>query len=65
MMNLERTRFYLGADVIKLQIAKLEKGNKADYQLKRVEELLKLAVRILENQEEILERELSISFFWR
>lgn len=45
------------------QLAKLEKGNKADYQVKRAEELLKLAVRILENQEEILERELSISFF--
>lgn len=45
------------------QLAKLEKGNKADYQVKRAEELLKLAVRILENREEILERELSISFF--
>lgn len=45
------------------QLAKLEKGNKADYQVKRAEELLRLAVRILENQEEILERELSISFF--
>lgn len=42
------------------QLAKLERGNKADYPLKRAEELLKLVVRILENREEILERELSI-----
>ncbi len=45
------------------QLAKLEQGYKADYPVKRAEELLMLAVRILENQEEILERELSISFF--
>lgn len=45
------------------QIARLERGNKAEYPLKRAEELLKLATRILENQEEILERELSISLF--
>lgn len=45
------------------QLARLERGNKADYPLKRAEELLKLAARILENREEILERELSISFF--
>ena len=42
------------------QLARLERGNKADYPLKRAEELLKLVVRILENREEILERELSI-----
>ncbi len=42
------------------QLARLERGNKADYSLKRAEELLKLAERILENREEILERELSI-----
>lgn len=42
------------------QLARLDRGNKADYPLKRAEELLKLAVRILENREEILERELSI-----
>lgn len=42
------------------QLARLERGNKADYPLKRAEELLKLLVRILENREEILERELSI-----
>lgn len=45
------------------QLARLERGNKAEYPLKRAEELLKLAARILENREEILERELSISFF--
>lgn len=42
------------------QLARLERGNKADYPLKRAEVLLKLAARILENREEILERELSI-----
>ncbi|MCM1136382.1 MAG: DUF2220 domain-containing protein [Clostridium sp.] len=45
------------------QLAKLERGNKADYPVKKAEELLKLAVRILENREELLERELSISLF--
>ncbi len=45
------------------QLARLERGNKAEYPLKRAEELLKLAARILENREEILERELSISLF--
>lgn len=45
------------------QLAKLEQGYKADYPIKRAEELLKLIVRILENREELLERELSISFF--
>ncbi len=42
------------------QLARLDRGNKADYPLKRAEELLKLVVRVLENREEILERELSI-----
>lgn len=42
------------------QLARLERGNKADYPLKRAEVLLKLVARILENREEILERELSI-----
>ncbi len=42
------------------QLARLERGNKANYPFKRAEELLKLAARILENREEILERELSI-----
>lgn len=45
------------------QLARLERGNKADYPLKRAEELLKLVIRILENREELLERELSISLF--
>lgn len=45
------------------QLARLERGNKAEYPLKRAEELLKLAVKILENREEILERELSIGLF--
>lgn len=45
------------------QLARLERGNKADYPLKRAEELLRLVIRILENQEEILERELSIGLF--
>lgn len=43
------------------QFARLERGNKAEYPFKRAEELLKLAARILDNREEILERELSIS----
>lgn len=42
------------------QLAGLERGNKADYPLKRAEVLLKLTARILENRDEILERELSI-----
>lgn len=42
------------------QLTRLERGNKADYPLKRAEVLLKLVARILENREEILERELSI-----
>ncbi len=45
------------------QLARLERGNKADYPLKRAEDLLKLMKRILENREELLERELSISLF--
>ncbi len=45
------------------QLVRLERGNKAEYPLKRAEELLKLAARILENREEILERELSIGLF--
>lgn len=45
------------------QLARLERGNKAEHPLKRAEELLGLAVRILENREEIMERELSISLF--
>lgn len=45
------------------QLARLERGNKADYPFKRAEGLLKLLVRILENREEILERELSIELF--
>lgn len=45
------------------QLAKLERGNKADYPPERAEVLLKLMERILENREELLERELSISFF--
>lgn len=44
------------------QLARLERGNKADYPNK-AEELLKLVERILENREEILERELSIGLF--
>lgn len=45
------------------QLARLERGNKAEYPLGRAEKLLALATRILENREEILERELSISLF--
>lgn len=45
------------------QLARLERGNKADYPFQRAEELLRLALRILENREELLERELSISLF--
>lgn len=45
------------------QLARLERGNKADYPLKRAEEMLKLLIRILENREELLERELSIGLF--
>lgn len=45
------------------QLAKLKKGNKADYPLKRAEVLLKLTEKILENREELLERELSVRFF--
>ena len=43
------------------QLARLERGNKAEYPFKRAEELLRLAARILDNRKEILERELSIS----
>lgn len=45
------------------QLARLERGNKAEYPLGRAEKLLELVTRILENREEILERELSISLF--
>lgn len=45
------------------QLVRLERGNKAEYPPARAEGLLKLAARILENREEILERELSISLF--
>lgn len=38
------------------QLARLERGNKADYPLKRAEELLKFLVRILEKREEILKK---------
>ena len=45
------------------QLDRLEQGKKADYPFRRAEELLRLATRILENREELLERELSISLF--
>ncbi|MCM1057857.1 MAG: DUF2220 domain-containing protein [Firmicutes bacterium] len=45
------------------QLARLERGNKAEYPLGRAEGLLKAAAEILENREELLERELSISLF--
>lgn len=45
------------------QLARLEQGKKADYPFRRAEELLRLAMQILENREELLERELSISLF--
>lgn len=43
------------------QIKRLEEGKKAKYDLSEAEKILKLCIFILENQEEILERELSIA----
>lgn len=43
------------------QIKRLEEGKKAKYALGEADKILKLCIFILENQEEILERELSIA----
>lgn len=59
---------YLGKNVVldgfcRKQLSKLEKGNKPDYPKEKAEKLLPLVLFILENNEEFLERELSIRFF--
>lgn len=59
---------YLGKNAVldgfcRVQLSKLEKGNKPDYPKEKAEKLLPLGIFILENNEEFLERELSIRFF--
>lgn len=45
------------------QLSRLEKGNRPEFPKDKAEKLLALLLFILENQEEFLERELSIRFF--
>lgn len=45
------------------QLSRLEKGNKPEFPKDKAEKLLPLLLFILRNQEEFLERELSVSFF--
>lgn len=70
LLRLEKGLYqsYLGKNVVldgfcHKQLSKLEKGNKPDYPRERAEKLLPLGLFILENNEELLERELSIRFF--
>lgn len=64
----ELYKSYLGKNAVldgfcRNQLAKLEKGNKPDYPKEKAEKLLTLGLFILQNNEEFLERELSILFF--
>lgn len=70
LLNLEKEIYqsYLGKNTVldrfcHKQLSKLENGNKPDYPRERAEKLLLLGLFILENNEELLERELSIRFF--
>lgn len=70
LLSLEKDMYqsYLGKNVVldgfcHKQLSKLEKGNKPDYSREKAEKLLPLGLFILENDEELLERELSIRFF--
>lgn len=70
LLSLEKEMYqsYLGKSAVldgfcHKQLSKLEKGNKPDYPRERAEKLLLLGLFILENNDELLERELSIRFF--
>lgn len=70
LLRLEKELYqsYLGENVVldgfcRKQLSKLKKGNKPDYPKEKAEKLLTLGLFILENNEEFLERELSIRFF--
>ena len=70
LLSLEKELYqsYLGKSAVldgfcRNQLSKLEKGNKPDYPKEKAERLLALGLFILENNEEFLERELSIRFF--
>ena len=70
ILSLEKEMYqsYLGKNAVldgfcHKQLSKLEKGNKPDYPRERAEKLLQLGLFILENNEELMERELSIRFF--
>lgn len=70
LLSLEKEMYqsYLGKNAVldgfcHKQLSKLVKGNKPDYPRERAEKLLPLGLFILENNEELLERELSIRFF--
>lgn len=70
LLSLEKEMYqsYLGKNTVldgfcRKQLSKLDKGNKPDYPKEKAEKLLTLGLFVLENNEELLERELSIRFF--
>lgn len=70
LLSLEKEMYqsYLGKNTVldgfcRKQLAKLEKGNKPDHSKEKAGKLLALGLFVLENNEELLERELSIRFF--